>query len=477
MKSIIGRGARVRAGVALFVCALPLFGLSAVACGGASPGANHGQDDDKFATPTNDEYTQALTNAVIGTPTGVIMVGMDGGVSPPIPVDSGSVGMGPAADSGALDAGTASDDGSAPPPVEDDSGVIESDGGIITSPDGGPSTFGQWHFDDCSPKSHFLIDSSGEGATAQQALKASCVPGISGLGVQFRSAKDIVQVPDEPQFTVASNVAVAAWVNPTTVTGDQPIVLKRANDKTSFSLGIHKGNVEMSVVLANGKTVISQAPITAGTWSHVAGLYDGTFVFLFINGQQFGQVYAGSALRDVFAPIRIGATTQSQFFNGIIDEVFLTMQPIGKDALTALACLPHPSTIAVNPVTGGPVPFDTTVHYNISVMDNDVGFCQPSSYDLFGSGALDTGITANFSPTFVSNVNPGGTAAFGADVTGSDEADPGVHQIPFSVINFGQNFNNFQFIPGQLTLVLSAPTGCFVSTGHELDDHGHERRR
>jgi hypothetical protein len=465
MKSILGRGARVRAGVVLFVCSLPLFGLSAVACGGASPGANHGQDDDKFATPTNDEYTEALTNAVIGTPSGVITVGVDGGVGVPVPVDAGSVGTGPASDSGAPDASTTFDDGSAPPPpVEDDSGVIESDGGIITSPDGGPSTFGQWHFDDCSPKSHFLIDSSGEGATAQQALKASCVPGISGLGVQFRSAKDIVQVPDEPQFTVASNVAVAAWVNPTTVTGDQPIVLKRANDKTSFSLGIHKGNVEMSVVLASGKTVISQAPITAGTWSHVAGLYDGTFVFLFINGQQFGQVYAGSALRDVFAPIRIGATTQSQFFNGIIDEVFLTMQPISKDALTALACLPHPSTVAVNPVTGGPVPFDTSVHYTISVTDNDVGFCQPTSYELFGNGA-DAGITANFSPSFVSNVNPGGAAAFGADVSGSDEADPGVYQIPFTVFDFGQSF---QFIPGQLTFVLAAPTGCFVSTRHEL---------
>ena len=386
------------------------------------------------------------------------------------------MGVGPGTDPGATDAGATgatdasatSDDGSAPPPVENDGGPTVSDSGVITSPDGGPSTFGQWHFDDCSPKSHFLIDSSGEGATAQQALKASCVPGISGLGVQFRSAKDVVQVPDEPQFTVASNVAVAAWVNPTTVTGDQPIVLKRANDKTSFSLGIHKGNVEMSVVLASGKTVISQAPITAGTWSHVAGLYDGTFVFLFINGQQFGQVYAGSALRDEFAPIRIGATTQSQFFNGIIDEVFLTMQPISKDALTALACLPHPSTVAVNPVTGGPVPFDTTVHYNISVMDNDVGFCSPASYNLFNTGVLDTGITANFSPSFVSNVNPGGTAAFGADVTGSDEADPGVHQIPFTVFNFGQNFNNFEFIPGQLTLVLSAPTGCFVSTPHEL---------
>jgi hypothetical protein len=372
---------------------------------------------------------------------------------------------------GGADGGVASDDGGV---GAEDSGIVffgdaGDGGGIVTLPDGGfQGSFGQWHFDDCSAQSHFLVDSSGGGATAQHALNAACVPGIQGLGVQFRSPKDIVQVPDEPQFTVTSNVAVAAWVHPNTVTGDQPIVLKRAANKTSFSLGIHKGNIEMSVVLSDGTTVISRGPITAGTWSHVAGLYDGTFLFLFINGQQFGQVYAGSALRDVFAPIRIGATTQSQYFDGIIDEVFVTTQSISKDALTSLACFSHPSTIAVNPQTSPPVPFDTAFPYSVSVMDNDIGFCQPRSYNLFGNGSSDPGITATFSPNFIQNVNPGTTASFQANVTGSDEADPGAHVVQFIVIDFGQNFSNFEFLPGQLTFVLAQPTGCFVSTGHEL---------
>ena len=54
---------------------------------------------------------------------------------------------------------------------------------------GGGSGF--WHFDDCSATSHFLADSSGFGANAQQALNAACVPGISGQGVQIRSADEI----------------------------------------------------------------------------------------------------------------------------------------------------------------------------------------------------------------------------------------------------------------------------------------------
>src|SRR5262249_50052233 len=154
-------------------------------------------------------------------------------------------------------------------------------------------------------------------------------------------------------------------------------------NKTSFSLGIHNGNIEMSVVLTDGTTVISRAPISANVFTHVAGMYDGTFVFLFINGQQFGQVFGGGDLRNVFAPVRIGATTGSQHFSGIIDEVFLSTANVSKDQLTALACITEPSTFSVTPLAGGPVPFDTPVHYDVLATNNDLGFCQPKSYDFF----------------------------------------------------------------------------------------------
>src|SRR5262245_50082940 len=102
-----------------------------------------GRVDDRFAAETFDEYTDPLTDVVIGEP------------GKPAPEES------TASTSEALAAADA--DGGAPPL---------------------PTGFGSWHFDDCSPDSHFLIDSSGAGANAQQALGAACVPGISGLGVQ-----------------------------------------------------------------------------------------------------------------------------------------------------------------------------------------------------------------------------------------------------------------------------------------------------
>ncbi len=453
----------LRAGWRLYAIGVSLSLLFSSGCGG-SP-------SESAPPEAYDEYTEQLTNALIGTPSGVVTIG-PGDAGAAGGGASGSMAGGGVGGSGSsASAGTVSISGTSSGSFSSgtvSSGSFIGDGGITPPPDGGGDNggggFGFWHFDDCSPTSHFLADSSGAGATAQHALKGACVPGITGLGVEIRSAKDVITVPDEPQFTVSSNVAVAAWVHPTKVTGDQPLIIKRLNNKTSFSLGIHKGNIEMSVVLTTGQTIISSAPIQAGVWSHVAGMFDGTFVYLFLNGQQFGQVFAAGTVRDVFAPILIGATTQTQFFDGIIDEVFVSTQNISKDQLTALSCISQPSTLAVSPTDSGPVPFDTSFHYNVSVTDNDVGFCQPAQYDMFFESFDPTLNTVIEPPGFFPSVPPETTVTFGVDVTATDEANPGPVSIPFAI----QNFSSFEFISGALSFDVAQPTGCFGFTSREL---------
>ncbi len=437
--------------------------------------------DPKFAADTYDEYTEPLADAVIGTPAGTTVVGPAGETTfVPAALAGPAVGVTAGGRSGATGGSTGAGGrpstgggtGTAGAPGKGGAmgagGMTGAAGSAGTGGDRGTAGgSGFWHFDDCSPTSHFLLDSSGFGANAQQALNAACVAGISGQGVQIRSAKDIIQVPDEPQFTVTDRVAVAAWVNPNTVSGNQPIVIKRLNNQTSFSLGVHNGNIEMSVVLSTGKTIISSAPISAGVWTHVAGMYDGTFVFLFIDGQQFGQVFGGQALRNVFAPLRIGATTQSQHFDGIIDEVFVSTGDISKDALTALSCVGRPSTMTVTPVASDPTPPDTIAPFTVSVTDNDVGACQPRQYQAFFS-SFESGIATSFLGPPFQNASAGQTITFAGQASGTPDADPGPHAIAFTVFDFQPQTDAAEQLPGQFTFNLQAPSGCFVSTRKEL---------
>ena len=172
-------------------------------------------------------------------------------------------------------------------------------------------------FDDCSAVTRTLLDSSGNGIHAQRTVSATCAPGIQGQAIEFNEAGDRVEALNAPQFALDQRVAVAAWVNPTRIDDNRPIVLKRLNNKTAFSLRIQNGQAQFEIVLDNGKSTVARAPIQANTWSHVAGLFDGRFVFLFINGEQVGQIFAEGSIRDVDAPLRIGATTQTQRFVGL----------------------------------------------------------------------------------------------------------------------------------------------------------------
>jgi hypothetical protein len=466
----------------LFAVAASILGFAAVlsACGGAG--------DRRFATESYDEYTEPLNNAVIASPTGVTTVGVDagagsngGGSGSAVTVSSSGGGTSGGSSSGGTSGGSSSggtsggsgSSGSSSGPSSSSGGGLVGDAGVedaAGSAEGGSGGgFGFWHFDDCSPTSNFLIDSSGEGANAQHALGAACVPGISGLGVDIRSAKDVITVPDEPQFTINPRIAVAAWVKPTTVAGDQPIVIKRLNNETAFSLGIHNGNIEMSVVLTTGTTYISQAPITAGTWTHVAGMYDGTFVFLFIDGQQFGQVYAGGTIRDVFAPLRIGATTQTQYLHGVVDEVFVSTEVVTAAQIEALACIHQPPTFAVSPEVGVTVPYDADAHYNVSVTDSDVGFCQPAQVDMFFD-SFDPNLTEifDFPAGEFQTVSQGTSVTFGIDVIPNENEPLGVQQLPFDIEVFGGSPNfTFDDLQGQLTLDIAIPS-CFVFEKREL---------
>ncbi|HEX2670441.1 MAG TPA: hypothetical protein VHM25_06200, partial [Polyangiaceae bacterium] len=116
-----------------------------------------------------------------------------------------------------------------------------------------------------------------------------------------------------------------------------------------------------------------------------------------------------------------------------------------------------------SPASSGPVPPETSVHYDVSLTNNDIGACGVKEYDLFPSGT-PPGFNINVESNFIT-VPPGNTGKIGVSVTGSEDADPGLHALPFVVEAFGRNF---EFLTGQFNYELTPPTGCFVRSRREL---------
>jgi hypothetical protein len=92
--------------------------------------------------------------------------------------------------------------------------------------------------------------------------------------------------------------------------------------------------------------VVSADQIPFNTFSHVAGTWDGTTLRLYVNGALNNSRIPGAAPKDSGCDFFIGGVSDStggrcnyvgQFFNGLIDEVYLYNRPLSATEIQA-AC-------------------------------------------------------------------------------------------------------------------------------------------
>ncbi|GEM_PF-3483348 len=78
--------------------------------------------------------------------------------------------------------------------------------------------------------------------------------------------------------------------------------------------------------------------VTAGTWTHLVGTYDGSTIQLFVDGVLADSVSAPGALNTTTAPLYIGAhdaSADQNTFNGLIDEVRFYDRALSADEVAA----------------------------------------------------------------------------------------------------------------------------------------------
>jgi hypothetical protein len=131
------------------------------------------------------------------------------------------------------------------------------------------------------------------------------------------------ELPDGP-FTVE------AWVKTTSEQGTAPFVAK--TEQSEFALNLannipgfhcHLGNKYVSAIAATDKI------IPAGKWTHVAGVFDGQEMRLYVDGKIAAKVAASGPRTTNVLPMYIGADPDAkaqpvQFFTGSVDEVRLS---------------------------------------------------------------------------------------------------------------------------------------------------------
>lgn len=175
----------------------------------------------------------------------------------------------------------------------------------------------------------------------------------SGFSLHFDGANDVVTIPDafnytvdgQPSTTPLSQLTIEAWIKPEIVGGGLRQAIWDDYGNPGIFLGLWDDSVQFTISTSDdpGVGVTTYAgKIAAGVWQHVAAVYDGKQVKIFIDGQDAGvstatsgTIQDNSYVNAARASITIGAENGGlgADYRGSIDDLRIFPAALTRDKL------------------------------------------------------------------------------------------------------------------------------------------------
>jgi len=154
---------------------------------------------------------------------------------------------------------------------------------------------------------------------------------IDGYALSFDGTGDYVVLTNDPASGL-SEITISAWIKPTqlqygSIYGGwnnsdynerSSVLFYRGGD------GANQDEMTFSIYNSydNAFTAVGITKLGTDKWYYVVGIYDGSFVKIYINGEFDGSLEATGSINSVTTPVKIGThKTNEYFFKGYIDEV------------------------------------------------------------------------------------------------------------------------------------------------------------
>jgi hypothetical protein len=163
--------------------------------------------------------------------------------------------------------------------------------------------------------------------------------------VAFDGTDDDVRIPHSTVFSTP-HITVSAWIKADTwMTESWRGCVVGKDDWSGGSHGFNlrtgaNGTLSFVVGTAGGwKDAVTAALMAAGTWTHIAGTYDGTTVRAYINGVERGTAVGGGDMLASSFDLLIGRAPNdgARRFDGIIDDVRIFSEALSPGEIQALA--------------------------------------------------------------------------------------------------------------------------------------------
>ncbi|HLF05602.1 MAG TPA: LamG domain-containing protein, partial [Thermoplasmata archaeon] len=200
---------------------------------------------------------------------------------------------------------------------------------------------GHWRFDDATGTTPG--DSSGLRNTAAFAAapgEPTWTAGNIGGALSFDGVDDYVTVPDSLSLSFTGPFTLSAWIRTNSNTVQQGIIEKYDCCTTGYALRLTGGGkLEVWIVAPSNVNALGATTITTGVWHHVAGVWDGAVLRVYLDGVQDGMTATAVGPPDSAATLKIGARGDdaTNRFNGLIDEARVYARGLSAPEISVLA--------------------------------------------------------------------------------------------------------------------------------------------
>ncbi|MBW8042472.1 MAG: LamG domain-containing protein, partial [Planctomycetes bacterium] len=179
------------------------------------------------------------------------------------------------------------------------------------------------------------VDTSGFQQPAEGTLVGNPTfeAGVLGRGINLDGESDYVNCGNKSSFNLTNQLTVAAWIKVNEFDKKYQAIITKGDNSWRLGRAGSSNNIEFA---CNGTaitrwtgwgvvpwSVLGTTSVNDGKWHHIVGVFDGTGLFLYIDGGLEAAKGAGNSIDINSHDMYIGANAQvpGREWNGLIDDV------------------------------------------------------------------------------------------------------------------------------------------------------------
>lgn len=135
-------------------------------------------------------------------------------------------------------------------------------------------------------------------------------PGIGAVAAEFDGNNDYVSVPNESIYDVTGPMTVAAWIKVDQFDTDWQAIVTKGDGSWRLQ---RDGSTNLLAFAGTGLSttkVVSNSSVNDGQWHHVVGLYDGSSLKIYLDGQLDNSVSASGSIATNDYEVRIAENSE-----------------------------------------------------------------------------------------------------------------------------------------------------------------------